>query len=454
MIGLFFLLYSSLSFGQTLILSPGETVRIPLPLNQKVRIGDKSLMRIQKENNRITLSAKKTGHTLLTTQNQSYKIFIFDKAHKAKALHLDSLLTSLWGLNWSLSKDNLFEITGQLYRFSDWLEIMKISRKHNIPYQFKAQMDEELKKISSYYFKAVLKQDMEIIWTELPHVFIPTGSPLSNYENLKAFGLILKEKKSWFFKAPLLRIDLAVVEVLSSSVFSSGGPFTTFLPQFSSLLSFLNFLKSSGKGKTLHHSSLTSQSGKEMKISSGGQIPFNSYNLKTEQKSVNWKSHGLQIHLLPTVGKNNQIKLKIKAQLSEPLSFASTAQAPPLKTQNLDSEFILDNKQILKIFQMNKQSKGRQYKGQLGLSDSHPRFLLGGQNHYKITQSVFIQAAILKDQTSAEDLYSCLKNPAFIKKSENSNKPPADFEPCLQNKALLPQKQESLENNTKLKLKR
>lgn len=419
MLKLFFLFYAYLSFGQTLILSPGEKAWIPWPADQKVRLGDKSLLILKKEKSQISLLAKKPGQTLLTTQDQYYEIFIFDKDNKTKVLQLDSLLKQLWGLRWSLSTDNIFQITGRLYRFSDWLNIMKIAKQYNIPFHFKAKMDEELKSISSYYFNKVLNLKAQANWSELPYVSIPSGALLSNYENLKAFGLIPKEEESWFFKAPLLKIDLAIVETLSSSVFSSGGSLPTALGQFSSIFALLNFLKSSGKGKTLHHSSISAQSGKEILLNSGGQIPFPSYNLKTEQKSTNWKSHGLQIHLTPLVDKKNQIKLKIKARLSEPLSFSSLEQAPPLKSQNLSSEFILDDGQILKIFQLNKKSKGRQYNNQFGFAEAIPRILSGGQNKYKMTQSVFIQAKILKDQTQTKDLHQfCFDSECGRKKTK------------------------------------
>ena len=401
MLKLFFLLYSSLSFGQTLILSPGEKVWIPFPADQKVRVGDKSLLILKKEQNQISLIAKKAGQTQLATRNKYYKILIFDKETKTKALQLDKLLKKLWGLQWSLSKDNLFEITGQLYRFSDWLEIMKLSKKYNILFHFKASLEEEVKNISSYYFNKVLQLKAKVNWAELPSILIPLGSPSSSYQDLKSFGLVPKEDEFWFFKAPLVKIDLALVETLSSSVFSAGGSLPT-LNKFSSLIGFLNFLKSSGKGKTLHHSSMITQSGKEIQLNSGGQIPFPSYNLKTEQKSLNWKSHGLQIHLTPVVDKKNQIKLKIKAQLSEPLSFSSFEQAPPLKSQNLRSEFVLEEGQILKVFQLNKKSKGRKQNSQFGFLESIPSILSGGQNKYKMSQAIFIQTNILRDKTDSE----------------------------------------------------
>ena len=438
---LFLIFYTSFSLGEILILSPGEKVRIPLPKDQTVRLGDKSLLNFQINNNQISLLAKKTGQTLMTTGNNIYEIFIFNTDKKTKALHLKQALSQLWGLNWSLSKDNKFEITGHLYRFSDWLELQKASSQYNIPYQFKALMDEELKKISAYYFKTALKLNIEIDWLQLPYVSIPSSSPAEKYKKLSGFGLLPKEQKSWFFKAPLIQLDLAVVESLSADLFSSGGTALETLSGFSSLLAFLNFLKSSGKGKTLHHSSLIAQSGKKLVLKSGGQIPFNSWDLKTEQKNTNWKSHGLQIHLIPTVGQKNEIKLHIQADFSEPLSFSSSGQAPPLKTQNLESEFILNNKQIIKLFQLNKKSKGHEYKSQFGTLISSPQVLLGGQNSYKMTQSLFIQAKILKepDKPSSSDLsFESFVSPFHKKPS---------FQPTLS----FSRKRESQKHKTKFK---
>ena len=160
-------------------------------------------------------------------------------------------------------------------------------------------------------------------WNKLPFAYLPQGTDLADYKKLlQPFGLTPKEDSLWKANKPFIEIEMALVESLSSSGRSFGGKGDK--PQqsdFFSLLAFLNFLKTSGQGKTLHHSSIIGQSGQKLHIQSGGQIPFYSYNMKTEQTTVGWKSYGLNFHILPTLDKKNQVTLEIKAQISEPLSF-------------------------------------------------------------------------------------------------------------------------------------
>ena len=397
LLALFF--YSQISFCERLILSPAEKVLLPLPPNKKVRVGDKSLMAIQIEQGWLSLLARKEGQTLLTTGQTKYEIFIFNKEQKFQALQLDQLLKNFWGLSWSLADNKIFQITGQLNRLYDWIELAKTSQKHNILYEFKASPGEELEKPIRHYFQSLFKDKTppEIIWQKLPLAHIPQGEKLSEYEKLlQPFGLTPKEDPLWFSTAPFIEIEIALVESLSSSGFSFGGLSHSdhSLSRFSSLLSFLNFLKNSGQGKTLHHSSIVSQSGQKLQIHSGGQIPFNNYNLKTEQKNTQWKSHGFHLNIIPRAGKNHQIELDIKAQISEPLSLSSMDRPPPLKTQSLENKLVLKNKQILNLFQLHKQSQGTQSQGQLSFFWDFPSSLFRGNNKYKMTQFIFIQAQI------------------------------------------------------------
>jgi len=399
-----------------IILSPGETALLNSPSNQTLKIGDKSLVRIQTLGNKISLLAIKQGQTQLLIDSQNYRIFILDSSLKSKALALEKLLKTLKGLKWTLQPtensanegDSKFIIHGELYRFSDWLSLQKISQKHSINYEFKAVMDEELKKISHYYFnqkfqKNFHSQALTLDFEDLPFVAVPSGSPLTHYEKtLSSFGLKLKERENWFFKAPLLEIEFAVVESLSSSGFFAGGVLDKNLSGFSSLLSFLNFLRSSGKGKSLHHSSLLAQSGKSIDLESGGQIPISTFHLKSEQQSTNWKSHGLKINLKATAGVKGLVFLKIKARLSEPLALSSNNATPPLKNQNLETEMVLEEGQLFKLFELKKQSQGRFYQG--GLSFLRFNLFNSSQNKQGVNQYVFIRISLLNNGQDKENL--------------------------------------------------
>ena len=204
-----FFFYSQSSFSERLILSLAEKIFLPLPLNQKIHIGNKNLVAIHKEQNLFSLMARKEGQTLLISGNKKYEIFIFNKEKKSQALKLDRLLKSFWGLKWSVSDQQIFQVTGNLNRLSDWVELAKISQQHNIPYQFKALPSEGLEKQIQYYFKQLFKKQAppEIIWQKLPIVFIPQTILLSEYEKrLEPFGLTPKEDVLWFSISPFVEI--------------------------------------------------------------------------------------------------------------------------------------------------------------------------------------------------------------------------------------------------------
>ena len=400
------LFYSSGAVCERLILSLAEKTFLPLPHNREVRVGDKSLIWIHQEGEQLSLLAKKEGQTFLLAGGKHYEIFIFNKEKKLQALQLNKVLKHFLGLEWSLSDKNIFQVTGTLNRLYDWIEISKVSKKFNIFYKFKALPGEGLKSQISYYFKSLFKDKPppEIVWHKLPFVDIPQGSDFSEYEEfLHSFGLTPREDPFWLSRKPFIEIEIALVESLSSSGFSFGGKADKSLRSFPSFLAFLNFLKDSGQGKTLHHSSFTIQSGRELQVQSGGQIPFNSYNLKTEQKNVQWKAYGLRLNILPKLDQKNQIELEIKANFSEPLSFPSMDSPPPLKTQSLESKILLKNRQIIKLFHLKKQSEGRQNKNQMGFLQFFSNSFLRGENKYEVTQFVFLQAKIADQKISREE---------------------------------------------------
>ena len=399
-----FSVYSQFAFCERLILSLAEQILLPLPPSYQIHIGNKELVMIQKKEKHFSLLARKEGHTRLIADNKQYEIFIFKKEKKEQALLLDLIIKKFWGLKWSLSDNNLFQITGKLNRLYDWVELAKIAKSHNIFYEFKAIPGEDLKPQIHNYFKNLFKNKhpLEINWNKLPLTYFPKGANKQNYETLlNFFGLSLQEDPFWLSKSPFIEIEIALVEQLSTSSFSFGGlsDSKSFLNSFSSLLAFLNFLKSSGKGKTLHHSSIVGQSGKKILMQSGGQLPFYNYDFKNEQKNSNWKSYGLTLNILPILDKKNQIEIEIKTQISEPLSLGSGLV--PIKNQSLESKVLLKDKEILKIFQLQKKTQGIQFQGQLGFLLPKTNSLLHGKNKQETLQALFIQAKIIQSNQQA-----------------------------------------------------
>lgn len=363
---LLFCIFSNLVFGDNLLFYLGEKKQFPLPEDSVVHLGSRKILSVREENGQLILRGRILGNTWLTLDGKNYQVFVLKKPEKEKIFLLDRVLKNMWGLKWVLT-DQL-EIQGTLNSLEDWLVLSKLSRKKNIDYHFKARLGEGLEEEVRGFFVGLFKGKVlpEIQWHALPRTLIPKSSDLQSYKNiLKPFGLIPLVDPHWLNVSPFIKIEIALLEVSRSSSVGLGAtprilegePFS-----FSSLLKFIDFLKAGGKGRVIQHSSLLIQSGQDLKIHSGGQIPFSQYNFQTHQESTKWKKYGLTLDINSKLDRYDNIFLKIVAELSEPGVMLSGGEAPPLKNQRVETAFQLKSGQIIKLFQREKEGrrKGRQ----------------------------------------------------------------------------------------------
>ena len=315
------------------------------------------------------------------------------------------LLKSFLGLSWSLSPENILQIEGRLHRIYDLIKLAELSKKTGLNYEFKALVDEDLKKPLEDYLKKEFEDQflMEIDFDDLPFVFVRKSKiPLAK-KKLRLFGFKVKEDPLWLDPSSFIEIEMAVVESVKTSGQSMGGEVED-LSLFSNLLSFLNFLKSSGGGRTLHHSKVVGQSGEKLEMSLGGQIPYKELDLKTLSQGSSWKSHGFELDILPRVGKKGFIELDLKAEISEPLPSTERSSPPPLKTKNFKNKFILKNNQILKIFEMKKESLSKTHNLGAGFALKNLAEMGRHARQIKLTHSVFLQ--VRKKEEKEEDKMS------------------------------------------------
>lgn len=377
-----------------LILSPGETTRLPLPDNYRVYVGQKSLLFLHSEKGFLVISGKKEGQTFLRLKNKTYPVLIVKKELKKHILQVNQLLKNFWGLDWSLDQ-NQIKITGQLNRLYDWVKLSEKARQYNIPYLFYASLGEGLKEPAENFFKHLFHSQKQnqalppphIQWQNLPLAFIPQGS--GETENLyqkilKPFGLTPKTDPVWFLPAISIQMEIALLEITKNTSLAFGNPSP------SSLLDLLNLLLSRGKGRLLHHSSITTQNERETTIHSGGQIPFTQYNLGTQQQTTRWKSHGLLLKITPKWNKKKTFRLKIRGEISSPMG----SHPPSLKTQTFSGIFDVKEGQILKLLHLKKQSEGKSLNGGLSLL---PFNASAERQNYKMSQIVLLRASLLNN---------------------------------------------------------
>lgn len=383
--------------NRTLILTPGEKIHLPLPANHRVHVGQKDLLFLHSEGRSLIVSGKKEGQTFLRLKNKIYPVFIVKKELKQHILLVDQILKTFWGLNWSLDQYHI-KITGQLNSLYDWIKLAEKARQNNIPYSFHATLGEGLKEPAERFFKNLFnsQNQNEIIpppniqWQNPPLALIPQGPKGTEklyQKTLQPFGLTPQIDPLWFAPASLIQIEVALLEITTNFSLAFGNPTTT------SLRDLLNLLLSRGKGRVLHHSSLTAQNEREMTIHSGGQIPFTQYNLETRQQNTRWKSHGLTLKITPKLDKERAIRLKIRGDISSP----SGSHPPSLKTQTFSGTFDVKAGHILKLLHMKKQSEGGHFNGGLSLL---PLSAAAGRQNYKMSRMIFLRVTLLNKNTS------------------------------------------------------
>ena len=396
--------------SEILLLSPGEKTHIPLSPNKAVHVGSRKIISLSSQGGRLGILGKRPGQTRLSLGGKSYQIHVLSLEQKRKTLLAAGLLKGFWGLDWSLSEDSRLLIKGALNRLFDWVKLAETARAENISYEFLAGPGEGLEPAIKKFFEDMFsgRPAPEIQWSRLPFALIPKGGDTDFYaRKLKPYGLVPKEDEGWFSRPPFIEIEIALVENGLSSSFSFGGAAGGFSPQsgaagaFASLLSFLNFMKASGKGQTIHHSSIFTQSGQEAHVHSGGQIPFSVYHAESDRETVQWKSYGFSLQVSPVADKKGSIQLKISGEISEPSGQLSSKGPPPLKRQSLKTTVWARDGGIFALFRQRKKGSGALSHGGLGgggLASSLPflKPMLHKRNQYSVSRFILMRPKILK----------------------------------------------------------
>jgi len=108
----------------------------------------------------------------------------------------------------------------------------------------------------------------------------------------------------------------------------------------------LNFLIEEDQARTLSNPKLVTLSGKEASFLVGGEVPYVTQE-ETGKTEVQWKEYGINLKILPLVNSKNQIKVQIKAEVSD-LDAANAVthegfSIPAIKTREAETELFLND---------------------------------------------------------------------------------------------------------------
>ena len=342
----FFLCKSSRSQAEWIFLNVGESIRLPSPPGETLTLSRSGIVQLYEEPRHVTLYGKSPGQVLLrqSLSTRLIKVFI----DKSGYLQWMKVLEEDPWLKGRFVKD-VFYITGSLYRFSVWKKLAQISKEWGIPYKMHARISEKVKPQAQKMFQSIYKRPFQIQWISPPVVQVSQGEKATE---LSHFGVSVHHDLKMHALAPLVEIQVLLVEFVNNKTFQYGG-------SFQNPFDFQTHGTSAkGQGRTLSQTTLVTQHLKPAQYLLGGQVPVHSFHPETGAKSIQWKNYGISLEITPQVDVLSHIQMDVLIDISEIDQVHSSEGSPAVKTHKFKSQVTVKNGQTLNLSRLDRKTSG------------------------------------------------------------------------------------------------
>lgn len=375
-----FLFLSFSTFADTLLVPLGSSRFVDAPGGQAVRVGSKALLGVTDTGRKLILTGKKIGQTHFTVGRRSYIVQVIPPEAEKLRQELEPVLNRKKGLRLNYRNGHL-QIQGQLYRFSDWLEIAEASRRSEASYEFVAHPLRDVGQQAFAHFVKLAKATglpaPQLIATPYLTLSLPAGSDA--YEKLaektySPFGVSVRVTPSQVRLMPLVRTRVILAELSNemSRTFGIQWPANyqaKVLPTFATpddLMAQLNALETKGLGKVLASPNLLCRSGSSAEFLAGGEFPVRTSQIFSGD--VMWKKHGVILNVKPMADASGAISLDIETEISLLDKANAVDNIPALKTNRVHSHFDLSGKKTIALSGLIREDWGISREGVAGLA--------------------------------------------------------------------------------------
>jgi pilus assembly protein CpaC len=268
-------------------------------------------------------------------------------------------------------------LTGTLLRFSDWLEIAELARRHRGRYRFAARALEDVgdkaiarfRKLAEDHGFPILRFSADPQFTI--HVPAASADLKEGIEEVFApFGMTVKSNSAAISIQPLIKTQVILAEVSRSEgqIFGVEWPSSyqaQLMPRFGkgtdNYMLTLKALAQSGQAQILASPNLLCRSGGEAHFLAGGEFPVPV--IGRHSKSVIWKQHGVILNVKPKADFQGAISLEIETEVSLVDMAHAVEGVPALKTNKVKSHFDLAGKRTIALSGLLRQELGRNQEG-------------------------------------------------------------------------------------------
>lgn len=364
----------------------GEGRKLPAPAGAEVRVGSRGVIRVIDGEQAVRVIGLKTGMTTLVIGAKSYTVRVTAAAQTEFRLALRQALAPMMGLQLSAA-DSSLEITGTLLRFSDWLKLAEVARRHHGAYVFRAQALADVAATALGHFHALArKRGFPILrFTASPEftAILPKaaqGLKAAVERELAPFGIRVEMSESDLALQPLVRTHVILAEVTRgfSRQFGVAWPSeyqANLLPRLGTggsdpeqnLMVKLKALEAHGQAQILASPNLLCRSGSEARFHAGGEFPVRITSRR--EQNVVWKSHGVILKVKPRADFQGAISLEIETEVSTLDMAHAVDGVPALKTNSVKSHFDLPGKRTIALSGLLRRESGEGKEGLPFLTD-------------------------------------------------------------------------------------
>lgn len=336
-----------------LTLSVAQVKDFHVPSDYKIQIGQRSVLGAVDMGAKVRIIAKKVGESSLQVGPVIYLVQVVPQASALHRKNFSDMLKTMMGPRLNPSVYPLV-VEGNIYRFSDWRKMQKLSVDKNIMFQMKADLDQDVIADAENEIRQSLSEH-NLPAPQFSWRGVATATYAKSFEALKPrllsvlepYGLTLRFEKSQLKIEPLIRIQIVVAEVshmiqnkigvswpdaIAAQVSPKlGGP--------SSLEVIVRAIEDEGLGQILASPTLLAKSGGQSDFLAGGEIPIRV--TSRNSADVIWKRHGIFLQMNPHADLSGQIKMDLVTEISMVDGGNSIEGVPAIKTNRISSQFDL-----------------------------------------------------------------------------------------------------------------
>lgn len=407
-----FISFATFAKEKNIILSLGETHRIPLKGSPSIWIQNRGTIKAEGIGSTLVIKAQGEGRTTLKIAADVYEVQVLHPLKTSSQSEFQNFLKGIVGVALHVGDGHL-QVKGTLYRIQDWIRIADYARHRRLTYQMRADIPPSVQtQVQSYFSERLADAKLPpqtLIFDSQPEIRIKASELAGKkYENLfSSFGVQVIRDENSLEMAPTVKVEITVAEVKKSlsRAWGVGWPSSyaaTVLPDGSwthdGLKLQLNAVEDSGDAKILASPNILCRSGQEAEFLAGGEFPIKVIGYRSE--SVMWRKYGVSLKVKPRADASGRISLSIETEVASLDKATTVDNIPGIRIHRVSSHFDLTKPQTIALSGLIQNEDGQSSRGLpwvsklpiLGTLFSSQDFL---ENRSELV--IFVRPTILKE---------------------------------------------------------